>query len=111
MVTKPKGLPKTGGRKKSWGLAGTLREELVKNDFNIMKEFIKAYKDDCNAEFSMPFKRCEVLIKFMEFIYPKPKLDVGLSFTPQQALDIVNKLIEEHEPDTRTVEPIPDSTR
>lgn len=68
-VTKPKGLPKTGGRKKGTPNKNTLSllQRLQELDFDLVGELIKGIQKQDGD------RQVDSLLKLMEFIYPKRK--------------------------------------
>lgn len=74
MVTKPKGYPKTGGRQKGSSFAGQLRKELQEKGLDLVKMFFEDLEGVGDSH-----KRCELILRFMDFVYPKPRVDVALS--------------------------------
>lgn len=71
---KPKGYPKTGGRPKGTSYAGKLRQELIDQNIDLPAMFFEEL-----SKVLEPHKRCELILKFMEFTYPKPRVDVAVS--------------------------------
>ncbi len=69
-----KGGAKTGGRKKGSNFAGQLRKELETRQVDLIGMFFEDLERV--TEFH---RRCELTLKFMEFVYPKPRIDVALS--------------------------------
>lgn len=92
MVTKPKGHPKTGGRPKGTAFKDCIKAILQEKGIDIVGTLIKdlgLIEDDA--------KRAELTLKFMEFIYPKARQEIGIDFKnagPEQLLPYVSQIIE-----------------
>lgn len=78
---KPKGLPKTGGRKAGTPNKSSLSpEELYTSyGFDVVGEFLNSVKD------LKPSEKTTALLKFMEFVFPKKKsLESTIEVTDQE---------------------------
>ena len=66
---KPKGLPKTGGRKAGTPNKASLSPDVLfeSYDFDVVGEFLESVKD------LKPSDKTIALLKFMEFVFPKKK--------------------------------------
>lgn len=84
MAGRPRGIPKTpgSGRKKGANFAGQLRCDLEKRKIDLIGMFFEDLERV--TEFH---KRCELTLKFMEFVYPKPRIDVALSVKDMEPED------------------------
>lgn len=74
MITKPKGLPKTGGRKKGSSFSGNLRQELVERKIDLVSMFFEDL-----GQVDQSNERCQLILKFMDFVFPKPRVEVSVS--------------------------------
>lgn len=96
-------MPKTGGRVKGQKtLASSLREQFAEAKFDVVKEFINAFYEQDN--------KGELVLKLMEFMYPKPK-DAGLDLnqmTVEQLKQMGGLLLESIR--SRVTETIPGPT-
>lgn len=73
-MAKPKGSPKTGGRQKGSSFAGMLRKKIEEMGIDLPELFMENL-----SQVSEPAKKCELILRFMEFVYPRPRVEIELS--------------------------------
>jgi len=71
---RPRGSPKVGGRKKGTNYAGYLRAKIEDMGIDFPMLFLETLK-----EVAIPYEKCNLMLKFMEFMYPKPRVEIEIS--------------------------------
>lgn len=71
---RPPGGKKYGGRQKGSSFAGMLRSKIEALGLDLPQMF-----QENLAQVIEPHRKCELILKFMEFVYPKPRIEIELS--------------------------------
>ena len=68
-MSRPVGIPKTGGRKKGSVNKDSkfLKEVLISNDFNIVENLLELLPE------IEPNKRADILVKLLDYVFVKPR--------------------------------------
>jgi hypothetical protein len=89
-MSRPKGLPKTGGRKKGTPNRSTseLKDLLASCDYEPATQLIRKYPELTISE------QVKVDIKLLEFLYPRPKVQVEPTPLPDEDSEDANLTTE-----------------